>query len=266
MMPEIEERLNLAVEIAREAGWIAMEHFCIADLHVERKADDSPVTVADRRTEEHLRRRISEAFPDDSILGEELPDRAGKSAYRWIVDPIDGTKSFIHGVPLFGTLVGMEYQGEPVLGVIRIPGTDESVYAAQGGGAWYVKGKSQPQPARVSTCPQLRQALFVTSETGLWWELGRADAFCRLQTAARLTRTWGDCYGYLMVATGRAELMVDPQMAVWDAAPLLTILQEAGGTFTDWQGEATIGGGDGIGTNGLILDEVLRVMQGQKDS
>lgn len=262
-MLAIEDRLNLAVEAAREAGWIALEHFGSADLIVEHKADDSPVTAADRRAEEHLRHRIAESFPEDSVHGEELPDRAGDSPFRWILDPIDGTKSFIHGVPLFGTLVGVERDGEPILGVIYIPGTDESVYAAKGNGAWYVRGKGRPQPARVSSCPRLAQGLFLTSEIKLWWDLGRDEAFRRVQAAARLARTWGDCYGYLLVATGRAELMVDPKMAVWDAAPLLPILEEAGGTFTDWQGTPTIRGGDGVGTNGLLLDEVLELLHGK---
>ncbi len=258
---EIEERLNFAIEVAREAGWIAMEYFGNADLHVDRKADDSPVTAADRRAEEHLRRRIADTFPDDSILGEELPDRTGTSRFRWILDPIDGTKSFIHGVPLFGTLVGVEYEDQPILGVIRIPATDECVYAARGEGAWYILGDAPPRPARVSTCEQLAEGVFLSSEIKLWWNMGREDVFRRLQSAARLVRTWGDCYGYMLVATGRAELMVDPQMAIWDAAPLLPILEEAGGTFTDWQGTPTISGGNGIGTNGHILDEVLKLIR-----
>ncbi len=263
MMIEIEERLNLAVDIAREAGWIAMEYFGNPDLRVDRKADDSPVTAADRRVEEHLRHRIADAFPDDSILGEELPDRTGGSPFRWILDPIDGTRSFIHGVPLFGTLVGMEFEDQPVLGVIRIPATNECVYATRGEGAWYVRGDAPPRPARVSACEQLAEGIFLSSEIKLWWDMGQEGAFRRLQSTARLVRTWGDCYGYMLVATGRAELMVDPQMAVWDTAPLLPILEEAGGTFTDWHGNPTIRGGNGIGANGRILDEVLGLIRGE---
>lgn len=261
-MVEIEDRLNLAMAAAREAGWITLEHFGSSDLCVERKADDSPVTVADRRAEEHLRHRIAESFPDDAILGEELPDRPGGSPFRWILDPIDGTKSFIHGVPLFGMLLGIEHEGRPVAGVIHIPGTAESIYASQGRGAWYVRGDSRPRAAHVSACPEVGQALFLTSETKLWWELGRGEAFCRVQAAARLARTWGDCYGYLLVATGRADVMIDPQMAVWDAAPLLPILEEAGGAFTDWKGTPTIYGSEGIGTNRHLVEEVLGLLRG----
>src|SRR3990172_3364263 len=127
----ISQRLQLAIQAAREAGGIVMEHFRRSDLEVQRKADDSPVTVADRGAEEHLRRRIAEGFPEDGILGEEFPERPGTSGYRWILDPIDGTKSFIHGVPLFGTPVGVEHEGQCVIGVIRLPALDESIYAAR---------------------------------------------------------------------------------------------------------------------------------------
>ena len=256
---EIGPRLDLAVEAARGAGGITLEYFRREDLEVERKGDDSPVTVADRAAEEHLRRRIGEVFPDDAILGEELPEKAGSSGYRWILDPIDGTKSFIHGVPLYGTLIGVEHQGESVLGVILIPALDEYVYAASGRGAWYVRGNAAPQPAKVSRCPKLAEGLFVTSEVICFDEVERVHVYKQLEATARLARTWGDCYGYLLVATGRAELMVDPYMNVWDAAALLPILQEAGGSFTDWQGRPTIHSGEGIATNGHILEEVLAI-------
>ena len=256
---EIGLRLDLAVEAALEAGRITLEYFRREDLEVERKGDDSPVTAADRAAEEHLRQRIGQAFPDDAILGEELPEKAGSSGYRWILDPIDGTKSFIHGVPLYGTLIGVEHQGESVLGVILIPALKEYVYAANGRGAWYVRENAAPQPAKVSECPKLSEGLFVTSEVICFDEVERVQVYKQLEATARLARTWGDCYGYLLVATGRAELMVDPYMSVWDAAALLPILQEAGGSFTDWQGRPTIHSEEGIATNGKILEEVLAI-------
>jgi histidinol-phosphatase len=257
---EVDARLELALQAAREAGHITLDYFRREDLEVQRKGDDSPVTMADRRAEEHLRGRIAEDFPDDSILGEEMPDRAGSSPFRWILDPIDGTKSFIHGVPLYGTLIGLECAGEPVLGVIRIPALDECVYAARGRGAWYVQGRQPPRTAQVSRRGPLSQGLFLTSEVRTFDEIGRRDVYERLQARARLSRSWGDCYGYLMVATGRAEVMVDPVVAVWDLAPLLPILQEAGGTFTDWQGRATIHSGQAIATNGVVLEEVMAIV------
>lgn len=259
--PDVTARLELAVEAAREAGEITLEYYRRDDLEVERKGDDSPVTVADRRAEQHLRERISEAFPEDAILGEEFPERPGSSGYRWILDPIDGTKSFIHGVPLYGTLVGVEREGESVIGVILIPALDECVYAAVGQGAWYVCGSDPPRLARVSDRAQLSEACFLTSEVGSFDDIGRRGVYDQLQAACRLTRTWGDCFGYLMVATGRAELMVDPVMQVWDAAAILPVIQEAGGTFTDWQGRPSTHSGQGIATNGRILDEVLAIVR-----
>jgi len=260
---EITARLELAVEVAREAGWITLEYFRSEHLRVDRKGDDTPVTIADRRAEEHLRHRIAEAFPDDSVLGEELPERSGPSDFRWIVDPIDGTKSFIHGVPLYGTLVGVEHEGRSAVGVIYTPGTEECVYAATGQGAWYRQGKTKPQRAEVSRCGRLSEGLFLTSEIKTWGEIGRADAYARLDGTARLARTWGDCYGYLMVATGRAEAMVDPLMALWDSAALLPIMRESGGRFTDWHDQETVHGGEGIGTNGHVHEEVLKLLKGE---
>ncbi|MBN2474749.1 MAG: histidinol-phosphatase [Pirellulales bacterium] len=259
---DIAARLELAVDAARGAGRITLEYFRREDLTIERKGDDSPVTVADRRAEEHLRRRIAEVFPDDAVVGEELPDREGDSEFRWILDPIDGTKSFIHGVPLYGTLVGVEHQGESVLGVILIPATDECVYAARGQGAWYLADDEPPRPAKVSDCPRLCEGLFLTSEVSTFDEVGRRDAYQRLEATARLSRSWGDCYGYLMIATGRAEVMVDPVVAVWDLAALPPIIEEAGGTFTDWQGCRTIHSGNSIATNGKTFDEVLAIVRG----
>ncbi|HKD37635.1 MAG TPA: histidinol-phosphatase [Pirellulales bacterium] len=257
---ELKVRLELGQAAAREAGRLTLEFFQRDSLAVEWKADASPVTIADRRAEQLLRDRLSAAFPDDAILGEELPDRPGTSGYRWILDPIDGTKSFIHGVPLYGTLVGLEFESQPVLGVIEIPALDERAFAARGQGAWYSKGSAPPRRVHVSPTKTLAESLFLTSEVASFGQRGAAAVYDRLQAACRLSRTWGDCYGYLMVATGRADLMVDPIMNVWDAAAVSPIIEEAGGTFTDWQGRATINSGEGIATNRQILAEVLNLL------
>lgn len=256
---EIQQRLDLAVAAARTAGAITLKYYRSADLSVDRKADNSPVTIADRQAEAHLRERILTHFPHDAIVGEELGETPGTSGFRWILDPIDGTKSFIHGVPLYGTLIGMERDGQCTLGVIHIPTQDECVYAARGGGAWYATGTQPPQPARVNSCTCLAESLFLTSEVKSFDLIGRREAYFRLQDACRLSRTWGDCYAYLMVATGRAEVAVDPLMNVWDAAALLPIMEEAGGTFTDWEGQPSIYSGNGLATNGRVLNEVLAI-------
>ncbi len=257
---DLQTRLALAVEAAREAGRITLEFFRRDDLDVELKSDDTPVTAADRRAEEHLRQRIAAAFPDDGILGEELAERPGTTGFRWILDPIDGTKSFIHGVPLYSTLVAVECDGQSVLGVIHIPAMDETVYAARGLGAWHVQAGQPPRRAQVSDRGRLADALFLTSEVASFDRIGRREAYDRLQAACRLARTWGDGYGYLMVATGRADVMVDPIMALWDAAALAPILEEAGGTFTDWQGNRGYQAGEGVATNGRLFDEALRTI------
>lgn len=253
---ELTARLESAVAFARQAGEFTLSHFQRDDLAVELKADASPVTVADRGAEQLLRSAIAAAFPADAVLGEEFGEQPGTSGYRWILDPIDGTKSFISGVPLYGTLVGIEREGRSVVGVIHIPALAETAYAAVGGGAWYVKGNSPPRRARVSKKP-LGEGLFVTSEVKNFATIDRADVYDRLQRSARIARSWGDAYGYLLVAVGRAEAMVDPIMNVWDCAALQPVIEEAGGTFTDWQGVPTIHSGNAMATNGVTFEEVL---------
>ena len=258
---QLARRLEIGLAAAREAGRLTLGYFNRPDLLVERKADASPVTIADRQAEQLLRDRLSAAVPDDGILGEEFGEQPGTSGCRWILDPIDGTKSFIHGVPLYGTLVGLECEGRCPLGIIVVPALDECVYAASGSGAWYVRGDRSPQRARVSDKATLADSLFCTSETRSFDQRGAAGAYQRLNAAAGLSRTWGDCYGYLLVATGRAEVMVDPIMNVWDAAAIQPIIEEAGGTFTDWQGRPTIHSGEGLATNGRLLAEVLPLLR-----
>lgn len=257
--PEITTRLNLAISMAKEAGQLTLKYFQKRTFEVERKSDNSPVTVADREAEQLLRQTIATTYPDDEILGEEFGVRSGTSAFRWILDPIDGTKSFICGVPLYGTLVGVEFKKTPVIGVIYIPGTDEIISAAKGAGAWYTNGKEDRKRARVSSKKSLAEATFLTSQVDSFEQRQATDVYREIEQRSYITRTWGDCYGYLLVATGRAEVMVDPIMNIWDAAPLQTILQEAGGTFTDWQGTPTISSGEGIATNGHLLEEVLAI-------
>ncbi len=257
---EISARLEVALAAGREAAEITLRYFRQDNYVVEFKADTSPVTVADREAEQHLRRRISASFPDDSIVGEEFPAIAGTSGYQWILDPIDGTKSFVCGVPLYGTMIGVEQAGRGVLGVVLLPGLDECVYAARGQGAWSIRGANSPQRARVSDCSQLDEAIFVTTEVRTFAVGGRMPAYQELEAHTRLTRTWGDCYGYLLVATGRADIMVDPIMNVWDAAAVQPIMEEAGGTFTDWRGEPTIYSGEGVATNGHLSAAVLSIL------
>jgi len=155
----------------------------------------------------------------------------------------------------------VESEGKPILGVIRVPALDECIYAAAGQGAWYVQGDRPPQAAKVSTSQPLAEGLFLTSEVATFDEIDRRDVYNKLQATARLSQCWGDAYGYMMVATGRAEVMIDPVVSVWDLAALPPIIEEAGGTFTDWQGRRTIHSGQSIATNGLLHDEVMAIVQ-----
>lgn len=255
---QIEARLIFAEQAAKEAGQLALGYFCTR-ITVEMKADATPVTVADRQAEQHLRGLLAQHWPDDAILGEEFGVSGGTTGFRWILDPIDGTKSFISGVPLWGTLIGVEYAGRSLAGVIYLPALDELVLGGVGLGAWHQVGSGPREPARVSTTSTLSECLFLTSEIKTYREAGRIVAYERLEQASRVARTWGDCYGYLLVATGRADVMVDPRMSVWDCAALAPILEEAGGTFTDWRGQPTIHAGEAVATNGRVLEEVLAI-------
>jgi histidinol phosphatase-like enzyme (inositol monophosphatase family) len=260
--PDILDRMNLAVEIAREAGDFTLRYFRRDSLQIERKADRSPVTEADRGAEQLLRDRISKHFADDGIIGEEFGTTPGTSGYEWVLDPIDGTKSFIYGIPLYTTLIAVLKNGEPVVGLIHAPAMEETVFAARGNGCWFVPGaREKLQPTRVSKVARLSDSLLLTTEVRCFSERpgGDMDTFLRLQQAAWVTRTWGDGYGYLMVATGRAEAMIDPIVNLWDAAALQNVIEEAGGQFTDWQGNPTIRAGEAIATNGLVTEEVLAI-------
>ena len=254
---EFSTRLLAAVRFAMEAGQQTLDRFQKTELQVEKKNDRSPVTVADKEAELLLRERIQSTFSEDSIVGEEFESVEGTSEYRWIVDPIDGTKSFICGVPLYATLVGVECSNESSIGVIYIPALDELIFAEVGVGARYVQGDSDLVIPKVSNTSSLAESCFVTSQVSTYYEVNRGRNYLALEELAYITRTWGDAYGYLLVATGRAEVMVDAIMNVWDAAAILPVMVESGGTFTDWQGNPTIHGGEGVGTNGLVLTEVL---------
>lgn len=273
--PDVTHRLATAVAIALEAGEETLKLFRCKDLEVDRKQDSSPVTAADRASETLLRERIAAAFPDDGILGEEFGVTPGTSPFRWILDPIDGTKSFIHGAPLYTTLVAVTYtppeatgpeSEQPLIGVIHSPSTRETAYAAVGGGCWYRAGDEAPAKTQVSSTEQLNDSLLLTTDVAAMQRERTPealDAYLELMHACRLSRTWGDAYGYLMVATGRAEVMIDPKLSLWDAAALKPVIEEAGGSYTDWQGMPSIHSGDAVATNGRVAEAVLAYTRGK---
>ncbi len=265
-LAELQERLDLAVDLARRAGASTLRYFRSADLVVDRKADDSPVTRADREAEELIREALDAACPGDAVVGEELGSKEGSTGYRWYVDPIDGTESFVRGVPLFGTMIALAHADEPVAGAIVFPALGELVYAGNGLGTWFATGVHAvgepiaPMAAHVSEVASLDDAAVSITGFDTFAEAGVTAALARLAARRGPTRGWSDCYGHYLVATGRVDAMIDPVMSVWDNAPLQPIIQEAGGRFTDLRGQVTVHGGSAVSINGLLHDAVLRLL------
>lgn len=241
-------------EVARLAGNVALGHFRTA-LRVETKHDGSPVTVADHDAERAARAWIEQRFPGDGILGEELGHTRPDARRRWVLDPIDGTKTFVRGVPLWGTLVAVMEADAVLAGAAYFPATGEMVAAEVDAGCWWNGAR-----CRVSDVASLDQATVLTTDERFPHDHRQRDAWARLADRAAVSRSWGDCYGYLLVATGRAEVMADGILNPWDAAPFLPIIEEAGGVLTDWRGIRTALGGDAIATNQALAAEARAVL------
>ncbi|HKP96669.1 MAG TPA: inositol monophosphatase family protein [Fibrobacteria bacterium] len=253
-MTAYREETELALRMAGEARKIILSYFQTG-LQVETKGDNSPVTIADRKSEEALRALMEKHTPGYGIIGEEFGTQAGKADREWVVDPIDGTKAFIHGVPLFGTLIALLESGKPVVGVIALPALGHVMHASLGAGC-HLDGR----PCRVSAMERLEDSLLLDGSASTMERLGHGPAWAALRARAKLHRGWGDCYGHFLVAAGRAEAMVDPIVSVWDVAPMAIILPEAGGRFTAFSGNESITENSGISTNGLIHGEILKGM------
>lgn len=239
-----------AAELARLTGDIAMRHYH-SRLDVETKADGSPVTIADRAAETAAREWVNRFFPEDGLLGEEFGIERPNARRRWIIDPIDGTKSFVRGAPLWGSLVAL-CEGERVLaGAAYFPAIDELIAAASGAGCWWNGSR-----CAVSSIDALAEATVLTTDERFREHPEVRTAWDRIASAAAVSRTWGDCFGYFLVATGRAELMLDAVMSPWDAAALQPIIEESGGVFTDLRGRATAFGGSAIATNRALAQSI----------
>lgn len=256
-MPE-RDPLDVALEVAYQAGRSTLASFragVVADI----KDDGSPVTAADRAAEELIRDRLHRAFPEDGIRGEEYDDEPSRSGRSWWVDPIDGTKSFVRGVPLYAVLIALEVEGAIAVGAAYFPALDEMVYAARGRGA-FLNGRR----LQVAQTPTLAGAFTSCTDPGSFARHGRADAWERLMAASSVRVGWGDAYGHALVASGQLELMLDPVMNPWDCGPFGVILPEAGGYFGDWSGHETIHGGEAISTTRTLLPEVLAYIRGEQ--
>jgi len=250
--------MDAVAEVARVAGDVAKRYFG-KNPETRIKADGSPVSVADVNAERAARDWIERRFPDDGILGEELPLARPDAPRRWILDPIDGTYSFLQTVPLWGTLVAVA-EGDSVLaGAAYFPALGEIIFAAPGEGCWWNGSR-----AHVSTVDRLADARLVTSDARFLRDARRRERWTRLQSGVRAMRTWGDCYGYLLLATGRADIMVDDVMSDWDGAALFPIITEAGGVYSDWRGRPTPFGGDAIATNANIAAAARDILVGNQ--
>lgn len=254
-MASLSDYLDFAVETAWQAGQLTLGYFQTG-LRPDFKSDDSPVTAADREAERLIRSRIEARYPDHAIVGEEFGESSG-SSHRWIIDPIDGTRSFVRGIPMYGVLIGLEIDGVCEVGVARFPALGETVAAATGLGCWW-----NGRRARVSEAQQVRDGMLLHYDAANFARYGKQASWERLTQAGGFRAGWCDAYGYLLVATGRAELMLDPALYPWDGAPFIPILAEAGGYFGDWQGNATIYGREGMATSQALLPEVLELLNG----
>ena len=233
---------------------MTLDYWRRPDLIVEGKSDGTEVTAADRGAEAVARQLIGEHFPDDAILGEEDGLVGGSSGRTWIVDPIDGTFGFVRGVPLYATLVALVDQEGPVVGVIHLPALRRTIWAGRGQGCF-----DNGRVARVNSNSSVQGALVCTSD----WAAASPEQIAAVRASGARMRTWGDAYGYAMVAAGEAEAMVDPICSAWDLAPMPVILAEAGGRFTDLEGNNSFDSGNGLATNGLIHQPLLDVLAGR---
>lgn len=258
-MTDADNLMDFAARTVQAAGELTLRHF--GSAAVEWKRDGSEVTAADRAAEEHIRAAIADAFPDDGILGEEGEDRPSRNGRRWVIDPIDGTRSFASGVPLYSMLLTLEAGGVAILGCCHLPVQRETLIAATGAGAW-VNGRA----ARVSACDDLAAARLVTSGLEYWRDRSTDEhraGFERLVRATRFARTWGDGFGYFQVATGRAELFCDPICGdAWDIAPFGVVFAEAGGAYSQFDGSPVVPWSTALASNGLLHAPALRVLAG----
>lgn len=248
------ELREFAAELAWQAGKLTLRYFQ-TDFTIETKSDASPVTIADKESERLMRQMIEARYPHHSILGEEEGETRPGASFRWILDPIDGTKSFVRGVPLYSVLVGLEREGEPVVGAVNMPALGDFLHAAKGEGCLW-----NGRRTRVSSIDKLSESLVLCYDVEAMEQRGRFDEYRRIVESTKMQRTWGDAYGYVLVATGRGEVAMDPEMHPWDCAALYPVLYEAGGTFTDWRGTPSIFAGEAVATNGHVFEETMRVL------
>jgi len=242
----LDRYLDVALEAAFAAGRRTLAYFQ-TPLDVERKADDSPVTIADREAETLLRERLERAFPDHGIVGEEFGASRPGASHQWYLDPIDGTKSFVRGVPLYGVLVGLEIEGRVEVGVAHFPALGDTVAAASGGGTRW-----NGRRVTVRAAAALDDAFVGFTDAASFARHGRARAWHEVQARSAYRPGWSDAYGHALVASGRLDAMLDPVMHAWDCGPFPVLLREAGGRFGAWDGRETIHGGEAVSCSAAL--------------
>jgi len=254
---ELDRYLEFAVATSQDAGRVTLRYFR-NELEASFKADESPVTRADIEAEELIRARLGRDLPGHDIVGEEGGESLSGSEFRWYVDPIDGTKSFVRGVPLYAVLMGLEVAGRVEVGVVHFPALGETLWARSGGGT-FLNGRR----VHVTGTRSLREGTLAYTDMGNFAPHGRQEALDRLAAAVQVRAGWGDAYGHSLVASGRIELMLDPVMNAWDCGPFPVILREAGGFFGSWSGEEGMHHGEALSTSQALLPEVLRLIEGR---
>ena len=267
----LQHRLDFALAAAKASSQITLKYFNQSNLDQSTKHDGTPVTIADRACESDLRDRIAAAYPEDSILGEEFPSKEGTSAYEWIIDPIDGTISFVQGVPLFGTMLACMKDNQPILGVITLPALNETVYAAQGLGCWHTSpfnnndknSHHEPIRAHASTTSQLDQALINTTSLSYFDTPQLRALYEQLDTQARHTRGWSDCYGFVLLATGRVDAIIEPVLSIWDFAAAIPIITESGAIWSDLAGNPNIASNQMLTANPTLHTQLIALMPKQ---
>jgi histidinol-phosphatase len=256
--PAWRTRYDLAIGAAEEAGKLALAYFD-RPLDVEWKSNQSPVTVADREAEQRLRALLLGKFPADGFLGEESGETPGTSGFRWIIDPVDGTRNFVRGIPLWATLVGLECRGEPIAGVTYLPALAQTYRALKGDGAY-----RDERRIRVSDVGDLAEAQVFYSGISWFAQGGCRDAFLDLCCRTQRQRGFGDFYGFVLVAQGSGEMMVEYGVNAWDIAALKPLIEEAGGRFTDWDGTPTIHRPDVLASNGKLHEATLEALRAKR--
>lgn len=253
--------LALAHMLADTADSISSARFRAQDLHVSEKPDLTPVTDADTAVEKALRATLSRARPRDAVLGEEFgaatPAAAGGSTRQWVIDPIDGTKNYVRGVPIWATLIALMDNDEPVVGLVSAPALGRRWWAGVGHGAYAGRHAAAATPIKVSGVSRFADASFCYSSLMSWEEIGKLDSMIDLMRSSWRTRAYGDFYGYMLLAEGALDVMVEPELSLWDVAALVPIVTEAGGEFTDLTGRRGPGGGSAVATNGKLHTTVL---------